>query len=396
MLLATANSTLDPIRVTMSARPQSSGEKGISDAGTASSSVRIEHLTKTFGNVTALDDLSLQVAESEMLVLVGPSGCGKTTCLRCLAGLERPTSGRILIGDRVVTAIEEGIFVNPEKRQIGMVFQSYAVWPHMTVFENVAYPLRAMGVARQSIAPRVERVLQLVQLERFGQRYSSQLSGGQQQRVALARSLVAEPALLLFDEPLSNLDANLRIQMRLEIRELQKRLGFTGVYVTHDQAEALAIADRVAIMHGGLLRQIGTPREVYEQPANTFVAGFMGSTNLLKSTVSEQANGETFVEIHGGFALRLLDAPPASKGETVTISARPEILKLLPAGATNAGATTWPAEIAFSTFIGDTVIYHARLGPHMVEIREAPHVKYEPGSSVLISVDPSRCHLLRD
>ena len=336
------------------------------------------------------------IGQVSRLALLGEPGCGKTTSLRCLAGLERPTSGRISIGDRVVTAIKEGIFVSPEKRQIGMVFQSYAIWPHMTVFENVAYPLRAMGIPRQSIAPRVNRVLQLVQLEKFGQRYSSQLSGGQQQRVALARSLVAEPTLLLFDEPLSNLDANLRIQMRLEIRELQKRLGFTGVYVTHDQAEALAIADRVAVMQGGLLRQIGTPREVYEQPADTFVAGFMGNTNLLKSTVRERANGETLVEIDGGFALRLLNAPPTSKGETVTISARPEILKLLPAGATKAYMTTWPAEIAFSTFIGDTIIYHARMGPHTVEIREAPDVTYEPGSSVLISVDPARCRLLRE
>jgi iron(III) transport system ATP-binding protein len=186
-------------------------------------SVRIENLSKSFGGVPAIAELSLHVVASEMLVLVGPSGCGKTTCLRCLAGLERPTSGRILIGDRVVTAIKDGIFVAPENRQIGMVFQSYAVWPHMTVFDNVAYPLRAMGTQRSAIKPRVEEALRLVQLAHLADRYSSQLSGGQQQRVALARSLVAESRLLLFDEPLSNLDANLRTQMRIEITDPRAR-----------------------------------------------------------------------------------------------------------------------------------------------------------------------------
>ena len=284
--------------------------QGIRETASRSASVLIENLSKTFGGVVALKTLSLQVAASEMLVLIGPSGCGKTTCLRCLAGLERPTSGRILIGDRTVTAVEQGVFVAPENRHIGMVFQSYAIWPHMTVFENVAYPLRAMGSPRSTIKPRVDEALRLVQLGNFADRYSSQLSGGQQQRVALARSLVGEPALLLFDEPLSNLDANLRTQMRIEIKELQKKLGFTGVYVTHDQAEALAIADRVAIMDQGVLRQIGTPREVYDRPANSFVAGFMGSTNLLKAAVKEQSKGAATVEIDGGLALRLNDTGP--------------------------------------------------------------------------------------
>ena len=371
-------------------------EKRISGKPVASSSVRIEHLTKKFGAVTALHDLSLHVAESEMLVLVGPSGSGKTTCLRCIAGLERPTSARILIGGRVVFSDKEDIFVNPEKRQIGMVFQSYAIWPHMTVFENVAYPLRAMGAPRSSIKPRVEESLRLVQLDELADRYSSQLSGGQQQRVALARSLVGEPTLLLFDEPLSNLDANLRIQMRLEIRELQKRLGFTGVYVTHDQAEALAIADRVAIMQGGLLRQIGTPREVYDYPANTFVAGFMGATNLLAGKVLDQNNGQTVVELDGGFLLRLRDASPLKSGEQLTISVRPETLKLLAAAAPTDTVGAWPGQIALSTFIGDTVIYNIRMGPHTLEIRESPNVVHEPGASVVVVADPRHCRVLRD
>src|SRR5882672_12626578 len=225
----------------------------------------IENLGKAFGDVRALGDVTLQAAQGEMLVLVGPSGCGKTTCLRCIAGLERPTGGRIRIGERMITAIEDGVFVPPEKREIGMVFQSYAVWPHMTVFENVAYPLRAMGLRGEEVRKRVVEALQLVQLEPLAERYSSQISGGQQQRVALARSLVGEPKLLLFDEPLSNLDASLRVTMRIEIRELQKRLGFTAVYVTHDQIEAMAIADRIAVMDHGIIRQIGSPRDIYDR-----------------------------------------------------------------------------------------------------------------------------------
>jgi iron(III) transport system ATP-binding protein len=361
---------------------------------THSSSVRIEDLSKTFDSVPALKNLSLQVAASEMLVLVGPSGCGKTTCLRCLAGLERPTSGRILIGDRIVTAIEDGIFVAPEKRQIGMVFQSYAVWPHMTVFANVAYPLRAMGTPRNAIKPRVEEALRLVQLGNLAERYSSQLSGGQQQRVALARSLVAEPTLLLFDEPLSNLDANLRTQMRIEIKELQKKLGFTSVYVTHDQAEALAIADRVAIMEHGLLRQVGTPREVYDHPANSFVAGFMGSTNLLEATVRERSSDIVTVEIGGGFLLRVTDATSFTIGEKVTVSARPESLTLQPT-APRDPPNLWPAEITLATFVGDVIIYRVRVGPHTLEVRGSTNTAYEIGSAVFIKFDAGRCRLLR-
>lgn len=372
--------------------PRATSRHGISAQSTA---VRVENLNKSFGNVAALQDLSLEVANSEMLVLVGPSGCGKTTCLRCLAGLERPTSGRILIGDRVVTAIEEGIFVPPESRQIGMVFQSYAVWPHMTVFENIAYPLRALGVARSAIKPRVESTLRLVHLEGLGERYSSQLSGGQQQRVALARSLVAEPTLLLFDEPLSNLDANLRTQMRVEIKELQKKLGFTGVYVTHDQAEALAIADRVAIMQGGRLRQIGTPREVYDYPANAFVAGFIGATNLLPGVVKESLPDAAIVELAGGFLLRIAGAPAVSAGVKIAVSVRPETVTLL-SSAPDDDTGVWPAEVTLSTFVGDTLVYRLRLGPHVIEARSATHVIFDIGGSVFVKVDAERCRLLRN
>jgi iron(III) transport system ATP-binding protein len=358
-------------------------------------SVRIEHLNKNFGAVPALKDLSLNSASTEMLVLVGPSGCGKTTCLRCLAGLDRPTAGRILIGERTVTDMEGGIFVPPEKRQIGMVFQSYAVWPHMTVFENVAYPLRAMGTPRSEIKPRVQEVLRLVQLGHLAERYSSQLSGGQQQRVALARSLVAEPALILFDEPLSNLDANLRTQMRIEIKELQKKLGFTGVYVTHDQEEALAIGDRVAVMDHGVLRQVGTPREVYDHPANSFVASFMGSTNLLHAQVNKRGSGAVTVEIPGGFFLRIEDTRAFTVGDRVIVSARPECLSLFSAGDRGA-SDVWPGVITFATFVGEVTIYRVRVGEHLLEVRAPANTSYEPGASVSVKPDAQRCRLLRD
>ncbi len=360
-----------------------------------SASVRIERLSKSYGEVPALKELSLAVASAEMLVLVGPSGCGKTTCLRCLAGLERPTAGRITIGERTVTAIEDGIFVPPEQRQIGMVFQSYAVWPHMTVFENVAYPLRAMGTQRNAVKPRVEEALRLVQLGHLAERYSSQLSGGQQQRVALARSLVAEPALLLFDEPLSNLDANLRTQMRIEIKELQKKLGFTGVYVTHDQAEALAIADRVAIMEQGVLRQVGTPRDVYDHPANSFVASFMGSTNLLRARVKERSGTGAAIEIEGGFSLSVEQAGDFAAGEKAMVSARPECLALLPAGSA-AGVGVWPGTVTLATFIGDVTIYRVQVGAHTLEVRAPANTSYEPGAAVAVKPDAQRCRLLRE
>ena len=241
-------------------------------------SLTIENLSKHFDEVRAVDDLDLEVEDGEMLTLLGPSGCGKTTTLRCIAGLERPTAGRIILGEGVVTDIDGGVFVLPEKREMGMVFQSYAVWPHMTLFENVAYPLRARGMSRGDISGKVMNTLKLVQLDGLEHRYSTQISGGQQQRVALARSLVSEPSLLLFDEPLSNLDANLRVQMRLEIRELQERLNFTAVYVTHDQTEAMALSDRIAIMDHGVMQQIADPREIYNRPQNRFVASFMGTT----------------------------------------------------------------------------------------------------------------------
>ena len=353
----------------------------------------IENLSKAFGGVRALDNVSLQAAQGEMLVLVGPSGCGKTTCLRCIAGLERPTSGRIRIAERLITAIEDGVFVPPEKREIGMVFQSYAVWPHMTVFENVAFPLRSLGVRGDTLRARVMETLKLVQLDLLAERYSSQISGGQQQRVALARSLVSAPKLLLFDEPLSNLDANLRLQMRIEIKELQRRLGFTAVYVTHDQTEAMAIADRIAIMERGVLRQVGTPREIYERPANAFVAGFMGTTNLIEGTVAGRNAAGTLVRTRGGIEIHAGQGEAAA-GEKVWVSIRPEAIELV-AGAP-AGANAWPATVRIATYIGESILYRADIGGQAIELHARPQEIYAAGVVVTVSADPKNCILLRE
>jgi iron(III) transport system ATP-binding protein len=353
-------------------------------------------VSKQFTGVTALDRVSLAVGEGEMLVLLGPSGCGKTTLLRCIAGLERPDAGQIRIGARLVTAIEQGVFMPPEKREIGMVFQSYAIWPHMTLYDNVAYPLRAMGMRRAAIGPRVLEALKLVRLDGLADRYSSQISGGQQQRVALARSLVGEPKLLLFDEPLSNLDANLRLQMRLEIKELQRRLAFTAVYVTHDQSEAMAIADRIAIMQAGGLRQLGSPRDIYERPADRFVAGFMGTTNFFDGTLAERRGAIALVRLGDGFELRAAGANGAQPGEAVHISVRPEDFDLLaPATRPHPDANIWPATVTFVSFLGDRIVYKLRSGECELEVHTRPTVAYDIGAAVSVTAAPERCIMLR-
>ena len=358
------------------------------------SSLTIAGLSKAFGDVRVVADLNLQAAEGEMLVLVGPSGCGKTTTLRCIAGLESPNAGRIVIGSHIVTAVGEGINVPPERREIGMVFQSYAVWPHMTVFNNVAYPLRATGVPRKEIPDRVMRTLKLVQLDQLAERYSSQISGGQQQRVALARSLVAEPKLLLFDEPLSNLDASLRVTMRVEIMELQKRLGFTAVYVTHDQIEAMAIADRIAVMDRGIIRQIGSPRDIYDRPANVFVAGFMGTTNLLEGTVSRVSGAEAVVRSVNGTDVRVAGGKGAAVGQTVHVSVRPEAARVTTRAPDGAPENVWPGTVTLSTFLGDAIAYRLDVKGQKFEVQAPTTDVFAAGADVFVAVHPKRCILL--
>ena len=247
------------------------------------SSVTIQNVTKAFGPTVVLENFDAVFENGEFITLLGPSGCGKTTMLRIVAGFEKPTSGSVMFDEKVVSS--DKVFLPPEKRDIGMVFQSYAVWPHMTVYENVAYPLSIKKVDKATIKQKVDRVLAAVHLTQYADRIPSQLSGGQQQRVALARALVAEPALLLLDEPLSNLDAKLRESMRFEIKEIQREYGITVMYVTHDQTEAMAMSDRIVVINRGVIQQIGSPREIYNNPANPFVADFVGKIEFVEGVV---------------------------------------------------------------------------------------------------------------
>lgn len=284
----------------------------------------VEHLTKRFGAVTAVDDVSLAVKSGELVSLLGPSGCGKTTTLMCIAGLQRPDKGRILAGAETLADAERRLFLPPERRQLGMVFQSYALWPHMTVTENVAYGLRTRRVPESQIRDLVNEVLRLVQLEGMGDRYPHQLSGGQQQRVALARALVYRPRMLLLDEPLSNLDAKLREHARVWLRGLQQRLGITTIYVTHDQVEALSLSDRIAVMAGGRIVQVGRPHEIYERPADRFVADFIGQASFLPGQVVGHDGEEVRVRLASGHELRVRSVQPWSLGQAVLVAVRPE------------------------------------------------------------------------
>jgi iron(III) transport system ATP-binding protein len=300
------------------------------------SHVRIEGLTKGFAGkppAVAVDDLSLEIEPGEFVVLLGPSGCGKTTTLRCLAGLETPDDGRISLGDQTVLDVRGKVNLPPNKRRIGMVFQSYALWPHMTVRRNIGYPLRTRRVPREQARTRIEEAAELVDCAALLDRYPAQLSGGQQQRVALARGLAAQPDLVLFDEPLSNLDARLRDQVRAQLHELHARLGFTAVFVTHDQSEALALGDRLAIMKAGRIEQLDTPERVFEEPATEYVAGFIGMSNRLP--LRRQGEGWVLAGqpgADGPASQAVLGELPVTRSHgEVTARLRPDDLQLCPA-----------------------------------------------------------------
>jgi iron(III) transport system ATP-binding protein len=296
----------------------------------------IEHLTKIFsGSVRAIDDVSLTIEPGELVSFLGPSGCGKTTTLNCIAGLEHPDQGAIRVGDFVMTDTARKLSLEPEERGLGMVFQSYALWPHMTVADNVAFGLRIAKAPGNEIKRRVNDILELVGLGNMGSRYPFQLSGGQQQRVALARAVVTEPRLLLLDEPLSNLDAKVREQARVWLREIQKRLGITAVYVTHDQAEALAMSDKIAVIYAGQVQQFAPPQEVYERPATRFVAEFIGATAFLKGTVVDATPNSAHVRLPDGTVVsteRVAATAPRA-GDEVSLAIRSERVQLASDGA---------------------------------------------------------------
>ncbi len=350
--------------------------------------VRLTHLTKTFGHVVAVDDISLQIRRGEFFSLLGPSGCGKTTTLRAIAGLAEVDRGTIEIFGRDVTDLP------PNKRNIGMVFQNYALFPHMTVTQNVGFGLRMRGVPRSEIARRVEQTLELVQLVGTGNRYPNQLSGGQQQRVALARAIVIEPQLLLLDEPLSNLDAKLRKNMQIELRALQKRLGITAIYVTHDQEEALTLSDRMAVMDSGRISQLAEPIEIYRQPANRFVAQFIGRVNLLSGRV-EHNNGACLFRAESGLAFRIPRdlATAAGTDSEFHLVLRPENVLLDPSGATSDEGIRLKGRILQVVYTGAMTDYLLEVEGGLRLMAEQQNTlgtpRHREGETVEVYVDPA-------
>ncbi|SCL28764.1 iron(III) transport system ATP-binding protein [Micromonospora rhizosphaerae] len=349
--------------------------------------------------VFAVNDISFDVPNGSLFTLLGPSGCGKTTTLRSIAGLERPDSGTIEVGGRVLFAGGSGaktVNVPANERGLGMVFQSYAIWPHMSVFDNVAFPLqvkkRASRPGKKEIAERVMRVLQTMELADLADRQATKLSGGQQQRLALARALVIEPPLLLLDEPLSNLDAKLRESLRYELKRLQRELGITSVYVTHDQVEALVLSTSIAVMKGGNVMQLGRPREIYENPNCRFVAEFIGTSNFIAGTVAARENDRYAVDTADG-RLLLDSAASIPVGTEVVVSIRPEAVEV---GATRAGEVPneWTGKVLTRAFLGEAVDHVVAVGKHEIRARGNPAVSIEPGTEVYLRMDPGKLTLV--
>ena len=351
--------------------------------------IRAEGIVKEFGKVRALDDVSIGIRQGELFFLLGGSGCGKTTLLRCIAGLENPTSGRVVFDDRDVTQLPT------HKREAAMVFQSYALWPHMTVGQNIAFGLEERKVPKAEIKERVAEVLKMVRMEGFEGRGIDQMSGGQQQRVSLARALVVRPKCLLLDEPLSNLDAQLRLEMRSEIRRIVKENNLTGVYVTHDQSEALSIADRMAVMDAGRIVQVGTPPEVYRDPNCSYVAAFIGETNLVPGKLVEVTEGMATMDTGAGRFTGRITTPGwlPSVGESGVVSIRPEALKVVD------GEGSLSGQIAETVYLGDVIQYRVvTTGGVEFQVAEMnPHVVRQPGEQTVgIEVAPNDVVVMED
>jgi iron(III) transport system ATP-binding protein len=366
--------------------------------GTRQGVLKIEGLFTEYPNdqgqiVRAAQDVSFTVAEGHLFTLLGPSGCGKTTTLRSIAGLERPRLGEISVNDRVVYSSSRGVFVSPNRRGFGMVFQSYAIWPHMNVFENTAFPLQVGGrrYSRKEIRDKVMQVLTAVQLDHLAEREATRLSGGQQQRLALARALVMEPALLLLDEPLSNLDAKLREKMRFELKRLQRELKITTVYVTHDQSEALALSHEIAVMSEGRIQQIGGPRDIYERPASQFVADFVGSTNFIEGTVVGQESDRNGVYL---MRTEIGDISVAAdhdlrRDERVMLSVRPEDVELTEARP--AGGNVWQGRVDQKVFLGEAVDFQVKVGTRTLLSRRHPTLRTRVGEPIFVRLSPEKC-----
>jgi iron(III) transport system ATP-binding protein len=350
--------------------------------------------------VRAIDNVSLDIERGAMVTVLGPSGCGKTTLLRCIAGLEIPSGGEIWNEGRLLSSGARGIIIPPERRQFGMMFQSYAVWPHMSVFRNVAYPLRGRDWPRSRVTERVENILEIVGIKHLRNEYPGRMSGGQQQRVALARSLVNEPKVILFDEPLSNVDAKVREDLRLELLSMQQKIGFAGVYVTHDQDEAMAISDRIVVMNEGKVLQLGTPREIYRQPASRFVANFIGAANMWEGNVtSRSGSGATVVACEIGDAV-VTSGLASTGGEGVVVVARPEALTVSSQAPRGGGhANIWSGTLRTEMFCGDHTEYFVEIRGRLVRGRSsqdqpAGRTPLAVGDAVFVSAHPNELTIL--
>ncbi len=349
--------------------------------------VRLVDLTKRFGKVVAVDHVNLTIHDGEFLVLLGPSGCGKTTTLRCIAGLEIPEEGKVFFGDEDVTHL------SPRERNVSMVFQSYAVWPHMSVYDNIAFPLKIKNYPEDEVKKRVEWAAKLLRISELLDRYPHQLSGGQKQRVAVARAIVVEPRVLLMDEPLSNLDALLRVLMRSELKKLQRRIKVTTIYVTHDQVEAMTMADRIAVMNEGRIMQVGSPEEIYSKPANLFVAGFIGSPRMnffdASFTGKELDAGEFSVELLPEY-LEMLDG---YEGKTVTVGIRPEHIYVPERAPRDVPLHGLEGVVDFYEPLGSDTIIHVKVGEKLILVKVPGSIKVGLGSKIKVLLDLSQLHV---
>lgn len=356
------------------------------------SNLRIENLTKKYGNVKALDDFSLEIKSGEFMVLLGPSGCGKTTAIRCIAGLIDPSNGQIYIDEELVNDIP------PKSRDIAMVFQNYALYPHMSVYDNIAFPLKMRKKSKLYTEEKINEVANLLGVMDLLNRKPKELSGGQMQRVALGRALVREPKVFLMDEPLSNLDAKLRMYMRTEIKKLQKKVGITTLYITHDQIEAMSMADKIAVMNSGLLQQVGTPQEIYNRPSNTFVAGFVGSPsmnflecNLIKhtTTIHLESNGISFKLPNTGTG----SSHPKPLPKKITIGIRPKDINVLSDGNEDLADIKMKGEITFTEMLGDDSIIEVKMGSSLIKVANTNStLDLSIGSVIMLGTSYNKIH----
>jgi iron(III) transport system ATP-binding protein len=353
--------------------------------------ITVQGLSKTFGQERALNDVSFSVRDKEFLTLLGPSGCGKTTTLMSIAGFQRPDEGMISCGDRTFFDQARKVYLAAEDRNLGMVFQSYAIWPHLTVFGNVAFPLKVRKMKRDAVRRRVGEILELVEMADYTARYPHELSGGQQQRVALARALVYSPSVLLLDEPFSNLDAKLRERARTWLKHLQSELGLTTIFVTHDQDEALSLSDRIVVMNAGTVLQVGAPEDIYHRPKTRFVAEFLGHCNVLAArAVTATSSGTAELALHANGQPITIAGEDLAAGDQVQLAVRPEAIEL-DSRVDAAGENTYPAEVRTVSFLGDHYVYELELDGLALTVTDPRSLA---GPTVTVRIPPSACRVL--